>query len=183
MKILKIGLIVVIGLVVLPNVFSQKTRKVRINPYSNFKLNKDKPSVYITFEKYQTFVYERTKESFDMIVLRVHNNTKVEIGFQSVDPSFSPWGKTSLIYRVEKIPDDTKPSSRNNENTPLGVPGLDTFNEIKVKSGAFFEFVVFRSHFEHTKHIGRFQFFLPWEDAFLGNEPEHFVYFDSYDLE
>jgi hypothetical protein len=185
MKIVNICFLALISLGIAGEIHSQSRKKLKAQKPFNFKLNKDKPTVFITFERYQTFVYERTKESFDMVVLRIHNNSKGTITFSSYDGSVSPWGKTTIHYRAELIPDESKPSTRNNEKIPPGVPDTDVFSELEIKSGKSFLFVVFKEDLEKGKRI-KIQFSYPWEDAFYafnGSEPEHLVYFDSDDLD
>ncbi len=184
MKVAKIFFLVLLSVCMFDEIQSQSQKKTKTKKVLSYKLNELMPTVYITFEKYETFVYERTRESFDMILLRVHNNSKGTVSFSSYDGSLSPSGKTTLHYRAENVPISSNQSSRNNEKVSQGVPDSDVFNELKVKSGKSFLFVVFKDDLEKGKRI-KVQFSYPWEDsfsAFLGEEPEHIVYFYASDM-
>lgn len=151
---------------------------------NDLKLNKDKPSVYITFEKYDQFYFERTDQTYDIIWLRVHNNFKGDISFCSYDTSVSPTGKIGLDYIAEKRLDLSDLSTRNNESVPLGMPGFDLCNQYVLKSGESFPFGVHQKDLVKGNQI-KIRFFYPWEDAYkawTGNEPTHYIYYYAFYL-
>lgn len=150
----------------------------------NKKLSKDKPSAYITFEKYDEFTSDRTKKTYDIAWFLIHNNFGESISFCYYDLSVSPTGKIGLHYEVEKDLDFTDLSSRNNEFIPLGFPSYDMCNAYKLGSGKTFLFGIPQSHLTENTRF-KVKFFYDWEDvyeSFTGKEPEHYIYFRTISL-
>jgi len=148
------------------------------------KINRDKPSVYVTFENYDKNTWERTGETYNIVWLRLHNNFKGDISFCYYDVSVSATGKTGVFWEVEKKPDNTDLSSRNNEDVPTGFRRFDFCNTYKLKSGSSFLFGVIEGHLSKENRI-KIQFFYPWEDAYesiTGREPQHYVYYYGNEL-
>ncbi len=147
--------------------------------FNKVKLLEDKPSVYVTFENYGKFTPATAKKTYDIAWFRLHNNFKGAISFCSYDSSVSPTGKIGVHYEIEKTPNRTDLSSRNNDSVPIGFPPYDFCNSYNLKSGKTFLFGIPQNHLLKDTRV-KIQFYFPWEDEldFLTvKEPQHYIYY------
>lgn len=173
------------------NAFSNS--RGQIKGQERAKIEKDKPTVYITFEKFGKRSPLETGESDDGIWLRLHNNTPWKILF----PAFSvpkELGELGMYYELEELPQgdtsgsgpDFKPATGKMEKAspPRGYSRPHSYSVRELASGASVLFSVPREHLAQKLSL-RIQFIYGWEDlddVFAGRSPQHFVYFHSVDL-
>ncbi len=144
-----------------------------------------KPGVYMSFVRYEDYRPRKTgRTNHRLAWVRIHNNMTSPIRFCSYDESVSPNAKAGAIFEFERVPDYTRPSSRDNSSVPFGMIGVDVCNEFTLSKGQTFDFALVIDKYISETRI-KVRFFYPWEDVFeavTGKEPEHFVYFYLRDL-
>lgn len=148
------------------------------------KINQEQPSVYVTFENYSKYTWDKTQETYDVAWFSLHNNFSGNISFCQYDTSLSATGKIGAHYEIEKVPNINDPTTKNNEDTPRGFPRFDFCNDYKLKSGANFLFGIIQNHLIKGTRI-KIQIFYPWEDEMdfgVVNDPKHYIYFYARDL-
>lgn len=148
------------------------------------KIIASRPGVSMSFIRFEQIRSNEKGLRHRLAWIRIDNNMTFPIRFCSYDGSVSPNGKVGATFELEKIPNLTEPSSRDNSSLPLGMIGYDMCTERTIKSGKSFEFALSIDSYRRDTRI-KFQFFYDWEDAFetrTGNEPSHFVYFFLRDI-
>lgn len=135
-------------------------------------LRKDKPTVYIEFERAGDRAPLRSGESNNGIWLRLHNNTKWPIVLDMQGAPSKEYGDALLIY--DELSGRRVTFERNCH--------VCSFNALG--SGHSLLFSVPAEHL--SKGLGiRIKFSYGWEDynkVLAGQEPEHYVYFYSSQL-
>lgn len=143
------------------------------------KLIKDKPSVFITFERKgkQAPIFEG--ENKNRIWLKLHNNTKLKIFLSefSVDKEY---GDVGLYYDVEQVYYFEDKSIK----VPLGYGGADVCNVFTLLSGKAASFSIPEEHLGKGLAI-RTKFYYGWtgdwkEDIYEGTT--HIVSFGNSEL-
>lgn len=71
-------------------------------PKSSVLLNSERPSVYVSFEKYGTAPPLRGGDKNERIWLRLHNNTRWELSFCSFSVA-KEYGGVGLTYNVKRL--------------------------------------------------------------------------------
>ena len=148
------------------------------------KINQELPSVYVTFENYGKYYWDRTKQTYDIAWFRLHNNFRENISFCYYDTSVSATGKIGVHYEIEKSPNNADPTSRNNEDIPTGFIPFDVCDSYTLKSGKNFLFGIIQDHLIKDTRI-KIHFYYSWEDELdfgTVKEPQHYVYFYANDL-
>ncbi len=89
-----------------------------------------------------------------------------------------------MHYEIEKSPDRSDSTTRNNEDIPRGFTRFDFCRTYTLKSGGSFLFGVIQNHLIKDTRI-KIQIFYPWEDEVdygVVKEPQHYVYIYANDL-
>jgi hypothetical protein len=153
---------------------------------SDFILLPDKPGVYISFERVGKRPPPGDDVSDEAVWLRLHNNMRLSVTFCAyslVDEkgyllSHEEAGELGLNYAVEL----TNPSkfSGTKSNLPTGKPTTGFCHVFTLGAG---ESVVFSVPAEHlVKGLSiKIPFHYEWEGE-GGNNPTHFVYFNSSNI-
>lgn len=172
MKAIILTLIFVLNLV---PALAQKTQ----TDSSDVRLVKDKPNVYISFEREGAWKPLKKWESNRRVWLRFHNNSKWSIGACMWDIP-KEYGGKDIVYEVErykKTGDDEIPITTSRENS---CP-----REFIPSGGS----VLFSVPYEHLAEglAIKIQFRYEWEtdpDGFSNPlEPKHYAYFYSSDIQ
>ena len=143
-----------------------------IKASSKARLKKDKPTVYIEFERMGDRKPLRVGESNTGIWLRLHNNTKWSIILNMQDVPSKDYGDASLFY------DELSGQKITFERSCH----VCSFNALG--SGRSLLFSIPAEHLSEGLGI-RIQFSYGWEDlnkVFAGQEPQHYVLFYSAQL-
>ena len=159
------------------------------------RLIKDKPSVYITFERRGKRKPLESGESKEGIWLRLHNNTRWEISFCAFGVP-AAYGEVGMYYEVEEIPfeksggetsestDRETAAKRKPSKPPIGYRKVHACSVIKMSPGKTIMFSVPREHLAENLAI-KVAFNYGWEeseDIISGLEPQHSVYFYATSL-
>ena len=88
--------------------------------FTNVRIQKDKPTVYITFERTGVRAPLRAYESNEGIWMRLHNNTRWDINFAAFGVPREN-GDIGMFYEVEAVPQQIK-SSEESKLPPLISP-------------------------------------------------------------
>lgn len=163
----------IIFFIVTVSFVSAQTRKPN-SPSSDIRLSRDKPSVYISYERSGKRKPLHVSESDEGIWLRLHNNTKWTIKFP-VSGSLETHGDVGMFYTLEvvsELPDEVV-------DIPKGEELGHTYSPFELRGG---ESVLFSVPHEHLPKgiVLRVKFSYEWEnqdDAFAGREVEHTVSF------
>ena len=167
--------------------------KMAIQNNAQVRVVKNKPSVYISFEREGKREPLYPEESTKGIWLRLHNNTRWTIYFCAFDvPSI--YGERGLYHEVEKLSvdkeggtykdsaDKAEPmSSSQASQPPVGYRNNHTCRVFRLLSGKSILFSVPREHLGEGLAI-KIAFNYSWEnliDVIEGTEPEHYAYFYS----
>ena len=166
------------------------------NKGSSMLIRKDRPSIYIEFERSGKAppLFEAEKE--ERIWLRLHNNTQWVIRFCSFSVN-DQYGGTGIVYevkrnqssfgRIEGVPRiGALPKERNQQEstrTPQGYSTGDTCTPYSLDSGKSVVFSISREHLGKNLYI-EFEFWPEWEnrDNELGNFPQYYVSFSNQEL-
>ena len=152
---------------------SAQTRKPN-KPSMDIRLSKDKPSVYISYERSGKREPLYVGESEEGIWLRLHNNTRWKIIF----PAFGPpetHGDVGMFYTLDvisELPDEVV-------NIPKGYELGHGYSTFELRGGESVSFSVPREHLPKGIAL-RTKFSYEWEnqdDVFAGREVEHTVSF------
>lgn len=151
--------------------------------YSNVRVEKNKPTVYLTFDHRGKRQPLSVGESHQEIWLKLHNNSIWPIhlaGFSLGETSdkAEKSGETGIIYDVEVVG-----TYKKNTAPPAGNRG-HVYGAQKLDSGGSLIFSVPREHLAEGLAV-YIIFSYEWEfheGRPNRQEPEHRVYFTSYDL-
>ena len=154
-------------------------------------VRKDRPSVYIEFERSGKAppLFEGEKE--DRIWLRLQNNSKWTIEFCSFSVK-EQYGGTGVVYQVKGYGSSLgveRSTLQRNENQqeqtklPQGYSTGDTCTAYHLSSGKFVEFSVPRAHLMKNLYL-EIEFWPEWEnrDNELGSFPQSYVSFSNQEL-
>jgi hypothetical protein len=148
-------------------------------------IRKDRPSVYIEFERSGKALplFEREKE--ERIWLRLYNNTQWAINFCSFSVK-NQYGGTGIVYEVKRSRTSfgrikgssnkgALPEERNQQESvriPQGYSTADVCTPYSLDSGKSVTFSIPREHLGKSLYI-EFEFWPEWEnrDNELGNFP------------
>ncbi len=166
---------------------------------SSMLIRKDRPSVYIEFERSGKAppLFEGEKE--ERIWLRLYNNTKWTIEFCSFSVK-DKYGGTGIVYEVKRnratfatvgvdehrSGTSTLPEAKSQQGdtkTPQGYSTGDTCTPYSLASGKSVVFSLPREHLGKGLYI-EFEFWPEWEnrDNELGNFPQSYVSFSHQEL-
>lgn len=170
-------------------------RKAANKARSAIRLVKDKPSVYITFERKGKREPLDAGEGNEGIWLRLHNNTRWNISFCASGVP-KEYGEVGMYYEVEEIPFQESGGSyaqatqeetlakREKREIPPGHRIGHVCHVYKLPPGKSIVFSVPREHLAENLAI-KVAFNYGWEnpeDIITGREPEHSVYFYASNL-
>jgi hypothetical protein len=155
-------------------------------------VRKDKPSVYIEFERTGKAppLFEGEKE--DRIWLRLQNNSKWTIEFCSISVK-EQYGGTGVVYQVKRYGSSVGAEGRaplpRDENQqeqtkiPQGYSTGDTCTAYHLGSGKSVVFSVPRDHLRKNLYL-EIEFWPEWEnrDNELGSFPQSYVSFSNHEL-
>jgi hypothetical protein len=159
-------------------------------------IRKDRPSVYIEFERSGKAppLFEREKE--ERIWLRLYNNTQWAINFCSFSVK-NQYGRAGIVYEVKRsrtsfgMPKGSSnqgalPEERNQQEsvrTPQGYSTADVCTPYSLGSGKSVTFSLPREHLGKNLYI-EFEYWPEWEnrDNELGNFPKYSVSFGNQEL-
>lgn len=171
----RIFCLIVVFAISLISAFAQKTE----TNSSDVRLVKNLPNVYISFERVGKRKPLHAGESDNGVWLRLHNNSKWQVGFCQWDVT-KEYGDKDLDYEVEKYKDVKGWASATMATNPEGSCPI-----ISIASGKSVLFSVPREHLVEGLAI-KVPFRYEWEtdsDGFTSDlEPKHFVYFYSDDI-
>lgn len=140
------------------------------------RLNKKRPTVYLTYERSGVRPPLFNGESNKRIWLRLHNNTKWKLVLRVNGVPDSSYGDAIVFYEVER--------TEGSGFTPIGYSS-HVASIIKLKGGNSLVFSLPQEHLEKGLAI-RVRYNYEWElhenDSLSSNEPCHSVTFNSSDL-
>jgi len=166
------------------------------NQVRSILIRKDRPSIYIEFERSGKTppLFEAEKE--ERIWLRLHNNTQWAIRFCSFSVK-DQYGATGIVYEVKRYRSSIgmigsgpgrgalpKESNRQESlRTPQGYSTGDTCTPYSLDSGMSVVFSVPREHLGKNLYM-EFEFWPEWEnrDNELGSFPQYYVSFGNQEL-
>ncbi len=138
--------------------------------------NKDKPPVYVTYERSGVRIPLNEGESKNGYWLRLHNNTKWKLILRVNGVPNPSYGDAILFYQVDRI--------RGSGFTPVGYSS-HVASIIKLKAGSSILFSLPQEHLAEGLAI-RLRYNYEWEMREEGSspasEPAHTVTFSSSDL-
>ena len=153
-------------------------------------VEKNKPSVYIEFEKFGKTQPLFENESNERLWLKLHNNSVWEISFCSFSVGKS-YGDIGIVHEVKKVSipigrvgRGITPDLRNNmnqeEKTPKGYSAGDTCSPFSLASGQSVSFSIPKNHISEKFFID-IEFWYDWENRYneLGTFPHSFVSFEN----
>lgn len=151
--------------------------KKTTNRPPDIRLVKNKPSIFISYERSGKRQPLKNGESQKGVWLRLHNNTKWQIIF----PAFGvpvEFGDVGMFYEIET---EGKSTAGDSNEIPKGYELDEVYSTIRLGPG---KSVLFSIPYEHLiKGLKlRIRFSYEWEnqnDVFADREPLHFVYFRS----
>lgn len=156
-------------------------------------IRKDRPSVYIEFERSgkASPLFEGEKE--ERIWVKLHNNTRWAIEFCSFSVG-GIYGGIGVVHEVKRIYPGlglTKAGSKEDEpikqshftKMPQGYSTGDTCSPYLLGAGKAITFSVPRVHLGENMYL-EFEFWPQWENRenALGNFPQYYVSFSNSDL-
>lgn len=143
------------------------------------RLVKDRPNVYVSFEREGKRKPLRTGDSNNGVWLRFHNNSKWKVGVCMFDTA-KDYGDKELNYEVERYE-----GASESEETPIANDPEGSCPLVFIESGKSVLFSVPREQLAKGLAI-KVQFRYEWEtdsDGFISElEPKHFAYFYSSDI-
>jgi hypothetical protein len=155
------------------------------------RLMKDKPSVYISFERFGEREPLEPGESREGIWLRFHNNTKWPIFFRAFSVP-KELGEAGMYYEIRELPQasvergspsssKTKEDIKQKTDLSTGYQPVDSFSVISIESGDSILFSIPSEHLAEGLYL-RMGFNYGWEDqndVTAGREAFHYVSFSS----
>jgi len=139
------------------------------------RIAKDKPHVFVSYERRGKIAPLYAGESGERIWLQFHNNSKWKVMFCSGAVP-KEYGDTEVTYELERY--------KGSGETP-DTQSSDSCAYLLLESGDSVRFSVPREHLSDGLAL-RIQFRYQWENDPDGSdnllEPKHFVYFYSEDL-
>jgi hypothetical protein len=162
-------------------------------------LRKDRPSVYLEFDRIGKAPPLFDGENEERIWLKLHNNSKWTIEFCSF-PVKSQYGGTGIVYAVKHqqptlvsvgvegsssrtttLPGDK--DQRENAKAPQGYSTGDTCTAYYLGSGKSVVFSLPRDHLRKNLYL-EIEFWPEWEnrDNELGSFPQSYVSFSNHEL-
>jgi len=190
--------VVIISLLVLVSLLSfgyTQSQNKKMRQVGSVRLAKDKPSVFITFERNGKRKPLETGESDQGIWLRLHNNTRWGISFCGFGVS-EEYGEVGIYYDVEEVPFEESGGSyslpseketldkKEKPETPTGYGSAHLCALTRLPPGKSTVFSVPREHLAENLAI-KVAFNYGWEvseDIISGLEPQHSVYFYATNL-
>lgn len=182
--------IVSLFFVVLTNSIESQNKNSSPKKAASLKLEAQKPSVYITFEKAGKRVPLRDDESDKGIWLRLHNNMRYSIRFCAFGISdgeqmafFEKNSELGLNYEVEFLDESKFLGSSGGEkpnalpDVPVGYPVSGICHYYELEAGKSAVFAVPAEHLVKGLSI-KVPFKYEWEEESEDN-PTHFAYFNS----
>jgi hypothetical protein len=162
------------------SVVAQKKKVIRPTKITSkdVRLNKNKPHVFISFEREGKIDPLYEGESDRRIWLRLYNNSKWQIKFCSspISPEYKEYGETEITYEIERY--------QGSGETP-GTSSSDSCGYLLLNSGKSIRFSIPREHLSYGLAV-KIPFRYEWETDPDGLEsllePKHFVYFYSDDI-
>lgn len=168
--------------------------KMSYRTQTQVRLTKDKPTVYITFERAGKREPLEVEESSEGIWLRLHNNTHWTIFF----PAFGvpkALGEVGMFYEIEATkslevyrdaPEIRESHKQENctPELPVGYRLGHVYSMVRLPPGNSIVFSVPREHLAKGLAL-RISFNYEWQnedDVFAGREPKSHVYFYSSKL-
>ena len=143
------------------------------------RLVKDRPNVYVSFEREGKRKPFKTGDSNKGVWLRFHNNSKWKVGVCMFDVP-KEYGDKELNYEVERYE-----NAGDSEETPTANDPEGSCPLVFMESGKSVLFTVPREHLAKGLAI-KVQFRYEWEtesDGFTSElEPKHYAYFYSSDI-
>jgi hypothetical protein len=170
------SLLLIVGLLL--NSFGQAPNDTSLD-FNSVRLDKNKPSIYITFERRgkRQPLYEG--EVDEGVWLRLHNNTRWTVYLCTFGVENS-YGDVGLFYSVERrSPQYRMADSR----IPLGYQPGHVCHMVNLEPGTSLLFSVPADHVAPGLKI-RITFNFSWErygNVLAGNEPQHSVSFNAPD--
>lgn len=156
--------------VMFTDLFAQNTSKQ--NSKLNVRVNDKKPTVFITFEGVDKSGSKENTEGTEMILLRLHNNTRWAIWVDASD-------RDEKLEKAELYFDILKNEERQDESRSCHV-----CSAYEIKPGKSLLFSA-PSVFTSNEVNLRLRFYFDWEDSgdsFVRREPNHYVYFYTRNL-
>ncbi len=159
-------------------------------------IRKDRPSVYIEFERSGKASPLFEGERDDRIWLRLHNNTQWAIVFCSFTVN-NKYGGTGIVYEVKRYQQGLGGDERRSRESasliesnqiestkiPQGYRTGDTCTSYSLESGKSVVFSIPRDHLGKNLYLA-IEFWPAWEnrDNELGNFPQYHVSFGNQEL-
>ena len=147
-----------------------------LGPSDIVRPDKDRPTVYVTYERSGLRVPLNNGESRKGIWLRLHNNTRWKLVLRVGGVPNSSYGDAVMFYEVER--------TEGSGFTPIGYRS-HVASIIMLKAGNSLVFSLPQEHLEKGLAI-RVRYNYEWElrknGSFPSNEPYHSVTFTSSDL-
>jgi hypothetical protein len=166
------------------------------NKGGSMLIRKDRPSVYIEFERSGKAPPLFEREIEERIWLRLQNNTQWAIEFCSF-PVKDQYGGVGIVYEVKRYPitlgmmegsssRDALPKERNQQEsvrTPQGYSTADVCTPYSLDSGKSVIFSIPREHLGKNFYI-EFEYWPEWENREneLGTYPRCYVSFGNQGL-
>lgn len=158
------------------NIISAIAQKTETNS-SDVRVIKDRPSVYISFERQGILKPLHTGDSNKRVWLRFHNNSKWQVGFCMWDVP-KEYGDKDVPYETERYKNKDKAA-------PITISEENSCPVMFIGSGKSVLFSVAREHLAEGLAI-KVEFRYEWEmepDGFMSElEAKHFAYFYSSDI-
>jgi hypothetical protein len=177
---MKVTILIAIILLGLPLGVEPQKKKLG-KPRDLVRIVKNKPSVYLSFERRGRRNPLEMGESSEGIWLRLHNNTKWKIAFPAFDVP-DDLGDVGMYYVVERATKGKSIDQFNEESElPVGYSLSDIYSTMWLSSGDSILFSLPQEHLAVGLAI-HISFSYEWEDqddVFAGREPSHHVYFHS----
>ena len=189
----------IIGMLFISNLIVFSQQKTTCDETTNYLINKEMPSVYLTFEQFgkatswtQSKIGEWSDKSKiekgDDVWLRLHNNSCWDIKFKTDSLYMSKTtvdGKFKLIYGILEDGALANVQYESEEQNGKQVPyGSDTASLSDLPSGKSILFGVFKEHLAKSRSI-YIDFNYGWEVKDFSNNlaPLHRAFFWGYRLE
>ena len=141
------------------------------------RLVKDRPNVYVSFEREESWKALKKWESNRRVFLRFHNISIWHVGACMWDVS-KEYGDKDLTYDIERF-------KKTGGETPISTDPEGSCPRVFIEPGKSILFSVPREHLAEGLAI-KVQFRYEWEsdpDGFASElEPKHYAYFYSSDI-
>ncbi len=198
----RIILVIVVALNLSTIVFAQRTKNLRIA--DSIRVQKDKPTVYISFVRFGQRDSFRTVDSESGVYLRLHNNTRWNLVLRAYGAggyvfTTADAEEIGMFYGVEEVPRIGSQLGTGDPENPLPPPPQkqpepyedcevalgyrsSTASVIELPPGKTFLFSLPREALcRNLRAYISYQY--KWENDYgVGKEPEHRVYFYGRDL-